>query len=530
MVLSTLTLKHDYWEAVDLNEGDLERIYDHLLEIETPMTPEELAMVFIDHRLMNEKKAAEQKQSEGGKPYLPKEEYQEGDKIAFPSLDWKSGIVTGIRDPKSYDDRVYKVVEVEFPDGEQREFASGLSEHALNEPVDMGEGDPLLNPDFVMESFGETITEKIVATLEANEDFVYIAGRWFPRALLIDVNIGNLNLAEAVLDMAGGGPLATGAILAEVGLPEGINPNLAGFSLDLALQDDQRFDEVGAVGEVSWFLKRLEPEEVQQTPIFLRYHPVDYDRGVLSEQMLALEQRLDDELSEALGGVEPVGSSVSLPIIFPHWRSGTLPLSSRLEQFFPTAYESPRVRFLLVDGDTGEKFPGWVVRNHKYVYGLRDWYLEKGVMPGSMIKLEKGKNPGEVIVSTEPHISAKEWVRTALVGADGGVVYAMLKQPVSTTFEDWMMISMPSTDTSPLDHAWEERVKTPLPFEQVVVETLKELAKLNPQAHVHAAELYSAVNVVYRCPPGPILAVLNSRPWFDHVGDLHFRYKESTGE
>jgi len=53
------------------------------------------------------------------------------------------------------------------------------------------------------------------------------------------------------------------------------------------------------------------------------------------------------------------------------------------------------------------------------------------------------------------------------------------------------------------------------------------LAKINPQSHVHVAELYSAVNVVYRCPPGPIMSLLLSRPWFIHVGDLHFRYSDS---
>lgn len=530
MVLTTLSLKNDYWETVDLAEADLERIYDHLLEIETPLTPKELSMVLINHRIEREKKAAEIKQSEGGKPYLPKEIYQEGDKIAFPNLDWKSGIVTNVRDPKTYDDRVYKVVEVEFPDGEKREYASGLEDHALNEPVDLDEGDPMLNPDMVYAEYGEVVSSKLVDALHKNDDFVYIAGRWFPRALLVDVNVGNLNLAEAVLDMAGGGPLATLEILSQVGMPEGVNPNLAIFSLDLAMQEDHRFDEVGAVGEVSWYLKRLEPSEVQAPPIFLRRNQIDYDRDVLTAEMVALENRLDDELSDEDGEeISPVGDTVSVPLIFPHWRSGTLPLSSRLEQFFPTAYESPRVRFLLVDGETGEKFPGWVVRNEKYVFGLGDWYLEKGAMPGSIITLSKGKNPGEVIVRTEPHISAKEWVRTALIGADGGVVYAMLKQPVSTTFEDWMMIAMPA-DTEALDLVWEKRAKSPLPFEQVVVETLKELAKLNPQAHVHAAELYSAVNVIYRCPPGPILSVLVSRPWFDHVGDLHFRYKESTGE
>jgi hypothetical protein len=53
------------------------------------------------------------------------------------------------------------------------------------------------------------------------------------------------------------------------------------------------------------------------------------------------------------------------------------------------------------------------------------------------------------------------------------------------------------------------------------------LAKLNPQSHVHASELYTAVNIIRRCPPGPILALLASRPWFIHVGDLHYRFDDS---
>jgi hypothetical protein len=65
------------------------------------------------------------------------------------------------------------------------------------------------------------------------------------------------------------------------------------------------------------------------------------------------------------------------------------------------------------------------------------------------------------------------------------------------------------------------------PFERVVGNMVRELAKLNPQSHVHASELYAAVNVVRRCPPGPILALLASRPWFLHVGDLHYRFSDS---
>jgi len=526
MVLASLTLKNDYWETIDLQDEDVEEIYHHLLEIETPLTVQELVSVLVENRLERERVAAEKKSSEGGKPYLPKELFEVGEKVVFPHLEWQSGVVANIRDARDYSEAGYKVIEVDFESGEKREFASGLENHSLNILPTVDENDPLLSPLAVAETFGDAIGERIKEVLESNDDFVYIAGRWFPRALLVEVNVGNLNLAEAVLDMEKGGPMATPQILAQVDLPEGVNKKLAEFSLDLALQEDKRFDEVGSAGEVAWFLKRMEPEDVQRTPLFLRYNPIEFSTDELDDQMKALEQRLDDELTPGLVGKDYSDKEASVTLIFPHWRAGTLPLTPKLSRLFPSAYESPRVQFKLIDGETGKVFPGWVVLMEKYVYGLREWYLDKGIMPGGKIKLKRGKNPGEVVVSTEPHRSAKEWVRTALVGADGGVIYAMLKQPVSTTYDDWMMITMPA-DTSALDQAWKARAKSPLPFEQVVVDTLRDLAKLNPQSHVHAAELYSAVNVVYRCPPGPILGLLSSRPWFDHVGDLHFRYDDS---
>ena len=265
-----------------------------------------------------------------------------------------------------------------------------------------------------------------------------------------------------------------------------------------------------------------------RTPIYLLYKQQDYDRSLLDEQMIELEKRLDDEhspLEEEVGDV----MSKEVSLIYPHWRVGSVPLTPKLARLFPTAYESPRVRFMLVDGQSGDKFPGWVARLERYVYGLRQWYLDRGVMPGSKVILRRGKKPGEVIVDTAPHRAAKEWLRTALIGADGGVVYATLKQTVETAFDDWMMVFMPS-DTTALDQAWQERQKNPPPFEQVVADTLRELAKLNPQSHVHVAELYSAVNLVFRCPPGPIMALLSSRPWFTHVGDLHFRFDNSEVE
>lgn len=528
MSVAIFTVNKEYWEGFELIDEDIEFIYTHLLELEIPLSPDEILTGLIADRLEREKSQAEDQQKGAGVIYLPKEEYAVGDKVIFPTLNFQAAEVKTVRPANSLGEEKFSVIEVEFEGGEVREFAAGLEDHFLNIPPELDATDPMMNPAIVLRDFGKHLEGALVEELQTHDDFVHIAGRWFPSALLMDVNAGHLNLAEAILDMSGGGPLPTSELVDQVGLPEGDNAKLSEFSLDLALQEDERFDEVGPEGEIAWYLKRLEPDDVLTPPIYLRYTEIDYDRADLDEQMLAFEKQADDELSslsqedfedEAL-------EETDVTLIFPHWRAGTLPLSARIQHLFPTAYEAPRILFTLVDGNTGEKFPGWVVRLDKYISGLREWYLSRGVMPGTKLHLRKGENPGEVILTVDSHRSNKEWVRTALIGSDGGVVYAMLKQQVSTAFEDRMMVYMPG-ETQPLDETWKAREKSNQPFEQVVADCLRELAKLNPQMHVHAEELYSAVNVVYRCPPAPLLALLTSRTWFTHVGDMHFRFDDS---
>lgn len=520
------TISEDYWENLEFNQDDLEFLNSHLLEIETPLSPQDLISVLISDRIRREVSLAEKQQSSGNRTYLPKESYSVDEKLVFPALEWRSGAVKEIRPATELNNASFEVISVEFDGGDRREFAMGLDQHVLNNPTEDESSDPLLNPQAVFGNYSDALMEKLTLTLTGNDDFVYIAGRWFPKALIVEVNAGNLNLAEAVLDMAEGKPLPTSEFLDHVGLPEGINSHLAEFSLDLALQQDDRFDEVGSEGEVAWFLKRNEPEEVLNTPLYLRYDEIDYDRDKFTQEMLDLEQYADDELSPG-GLVSTKKDNVEVRLIFPHWISGTLPLTPHISRLFPTAYEAPRIRFILIDDDTGEKFPGWVVRNGRYIYGLGEWYRSRSLMPGSYVHVRRGENSGEVIIKSDSHRSNKEWVRTALVGVDGGIVYALLKQSVSAKFDERMMIYLPA-DISALEKLWEKADSPPL--EEIVVDTLRELAKLNPQSHVHATELYSAVNARMRTPPGPILALLASRPWFSHVGDLHYRIDEGKSE
>jgi hypothetical protein len=56
--------------------------------------------------------------------------------------------------------------------------------------------DPLLDPAYVLKKYGKILSVRLLDLLESNPDIVQIAGRWFPRALLVDINLGHLNLLK----------------------------------------------------------------------------------------------------------------------------------------------------------------------------------------------------------------------------------------------------------------------------------------------------------------------------------------------
>jgi hypothetical protein len=509
-----------YWENLQINRQDVEFLHTYLFEHETPLTAHELVAIFVKERARLEQQAEQARRQAGGKTYLPKNPYLVGDDLVFPALNWKHGRVISARAGQNPEIGAFEVMTVQLEDGSERLFASNLTLHPLND-----QADPVqhlgFDTDAVLAEHGNAIEKKLETAFQADDDLVRIAGRWFPRALLVDVNVGHLNLAEAVLDMSGGEPLPTSALAKDVSLPEGVNPKLAEFSLNLALQNDDRFDEVGPAGQVLWCLRRLEPDGVREIPNWLRYQEMKYDQGALTPQMIALEKQLDDEVSRVDSSTTGDVKEATVSLIFPHLRAGTLPLSSRILSLFPTAYESPRVRFTLVDGKTRQKMPGWVVREHGYVFGLREWYKTNDLIPGSLVTIKRSANPGEVIIEVQPY-KVKDWVRTAIIGADGGIVFAMLKQAISVAFNDRMVFAIPSPDA--VDQFWAQEQKRS--FEQLAVSMIRELSKLTPQGHVHAQELYSAINIIRRVPPAPLFAMLATKPEIVHVGDLHFRLSE----
>lgn len=516
----SLKLPTEYWSNFTVLQRDIEFLQNYLFETETPMTTQELTAVLVEECLRIERENQRREQLASGDFYLPKERYRVGQKLVFPSLAMKKGEVKSVRPGNNPEIGDFDVITVQFEDGSTRLFAAGLAEHKLNHPI-VETFEPETDPQSILAQYGEEIARKLDLALEADDSLVRIAGAWFPKALLLDINTGHLNLAEAVLEMNGGEPMTTAALMEQIELPRASNPKLTEFSMNYALQEDGRFDEVGPTGEVLWCLRRLEPEEVQNVPPVLRYIPVDYDRSLLTRQMLALEAQLDDELSET-DQKPPKADEVTITLTYPHWRAGTLPVSLRARPFFPTAIESPRIRFTLVDGKTGEQIPAWVVREYGYVSGLRKWYEKNRLIPGAYIVVRRSKTPGQVVVEAKTHRPNRDWVRTVLAGSDGGLVFALLKHEIACEYNERMAIVVPSVDA--VDAAFNQ--KSRLPLDKLVREMMQKLAGLTPQGHVHAEELYSAVNILRRVPPAPLLATLAASRDFIHVGDLHYRLAE----
>jgi len=520
-----LKINDAYWENFTINDEDLEYLFSFLFENEKPLEIEKLVEALINFRIAKEIKLDQEKQAKRGTSYLPKDTHHVGQELVFPALDWKGGKVLSIRAGINPAYSPFNVIKVALDDDTVLEFASGLEDHTLNDPYPINPSESESDEQKIIDEFGDKINKKLNIELIKNKELAKLGEQWFPKSMLIDFSQGHLNLAEAVLDMQLGGPIDTDKLLQEIDVDIKENPELIEFSFNYALQEDPRFDEVGTKGIFSWFLHRLEPEEVRNTPIYLRYLKEIDEPFELEQPDHDLIATIDDELISL--NLESYQDNVksSFALNFPHLQVGSIPLTPGIASIFPSAYESNRVKILLIDKDTNQEISCWVVRPNKYVFGLQKWYQDKELMSGSIINLEKSDDPGVVYIQAQKRRSNREWIKTVLVGADGGIVIALLKQAVSAGFAERLAISVP--DPSAIEEIWKERVLKPKSLKSDIYKMMQELSKLNQQRHVHFLELYAAINIIRRCPPEPILHLLNKQQEFTHVGDYYYHLTET---
>lgn len=521
---------HHWARNFTVDQQDIDYLTGLLLERETPLNSEELARALIEQRLQEEATRLRERYKDAHL-YNPAQRYEIGQKLIFPQFEFETGTVVNIRDGNNPDYGNFRVIAVEFDDEDMnapnkaREFAAELTTaHELSSDDDdnssLGMGD--FSTDDVMKSAGKTVIAGLDAGLKASDDLIYMARKWFPRDLLMDVNIGHLNLAEAVLDIAGGGPLTTEDILDQIGGLGNAPPALQTFSLNYSLNNDSRFDEVGPTGEVLWHLTRLEPPEVRQTPALLRYTAIEYDRTLLAAEMNALEVEIGDEFST----LPPLPSDTDeqvITLIYPHRRLGTLPLSTRTETVFPTARQTPRVWFTLVDGQDGEEFPAWAVRSDRYVFGLAKFYRKHKLPIGAYVSVKPHEEAGKIIVNFRAYRPRTEWIRL-IVPKPEGLTFENQKRAIGAEYDELMILG--AEDLAGVDAASQAAQQQKKSLVSILKSIMPSLGGLTPQGTVHAKTLYSAVNVLRRCPPGPIFATLVANPDFQNMGGQYWKLSD----
>ena len=520
-----------YWQnEFTTSHEDLEFVYSLLIETGAPLTTTQIAQALIEQRLdseINQIRANLRR----GKAYQPKGVYKVGDGLVFPSLDVSFGTVVGARPGYNPEYSDFTVIEVHL-EGESatREFASGLTAaHKLNfgdSPESVLADLVSMSSEEVFASYGPLIEQRLATNLQNAHslDFVQFGNLWYLKGLLADVHIGHRNVVEAILDV-NGAPLAPEAILEQVDLPPEISATAQLFSMNYALQQDERFDDVGTDEQVLWSLRRLQPPEAQFPPRRLLASLDSYDRSVLTEDLLRLERELDDELSR----IEWTRSEVldlhtaSLLLTYPHFRTGTLPLTNRMKQIFPKG-STQHTRVTLIDGQSGDQIPGWVSHTHGYVCGLDGWYANNNLMVGSYITLEKTDDPFKVLINYIPKREKREWIRVAK--SDGSkLLFEMKKQPCKCEYDELLVVG--EDGTKEIDGLWIRSEVDGIAIAAILRDVFLELAKLSPQGTVHAKTLYSAANVVRRCPPGLVFAALAENPSFEPVGDGYWLYNEA---
>ena len=515
----------EYWQEFSLTPTDTEFLRNRLLDAERPLTTRELAQALVTERCRREEADLRAELARGA-IYQPKKRFAVGDKLLFPALEFRLGEVIDLRPGENPEHGEFDVVTVDFgPNRRQRSFAAGLSgPHKLNaDASDLLIAGDLISPEKLLATTASAVPASLAAQLGAQPDFATFEDRWLHRDLLAEIHVGHLNIAEAVIEMRGV-PVDTRTLVKELDLPTEIKPEVLAFSLQSALRADGRFDQVGPGDARQWYLSRLEPAEALRVPEALRYQTVSVDLALVPSDLIQIAVELDDEWSDQAldesADVRAGLTTTTLLLTYPHLVAGTLPLNRHASAIFPKGH-GERTAVTLIDGRWGNRFQAWVNHAGRYVAGLRPWFEKHKLPAGAFITLERRDDSGEIVVDFRPKRMRREWTRFAQPADGSRLDIQLRKQEVACEYDELIIIG---------DDRNEEILKlrsTPAyshaSLDDLVFEVFTDLAGLSQTGSVHAKTIYSAVNVLRRCPPEPVFAALADHPKLEAAGGGTFR-------
>jgi len=269
-VIQRMTQTDTYWlDEFEFSGDDIAGVYELILDSGKQQSDSDLAIAVIEKHCRSEELTIQAELTKGD-AYQPMDRYEVGQQIVFPALELAVGTVVAKREGHNPEYGAFDVIRVEF-DGQQasREFASGLAgDHKLNRregEVDVWTSGEVRTPAEMYDRVGSAVRQKLARALRDHAEFVRIGDNWFLRELLVDVHPGQLNIAEALIEVRGM-PLPTVELIPDLDMPAEVPSDVLALSLNIALAADGRFDNVGDSGRDIWYLNRLTPEDVTSPP------------------------------------------------------------------------------------------------------------------------------------------------------------------------------------------------------------------------------------------------------------------------
>ncbi len=146
----------------------------------------------------------------------------------------------------------------------------------------------------------------------------------------------------------------------------------------------------------------------------------------------------------------------------------------------------------LIDGQTNEEMRGWVVREHRYVYGLADFYRRHRLPVGAYITVRAPmirRASLSIFRATARIPNGYGW----LCPVDKRLTFENHKRAIGAEYDELM--SLGADDLKGVDALWMPTDRPTQDLADTMRDMMIELARLTPQRTVHAKTLYSAVNV-----------------------------------
>ena len=540
------TQTETFWrDEYQVSEVDLDLIAGLVLDTGTPQRVDTMASSIILRRLCQEKKIVTQQASQG-QVYRPSDSYEAGQQLVFSALDFVVGRVVDVRPGHNPKYGAFDVIRVALEpspletgtaggaQAAEREFAASYDHpHPLNRPVEelLSGGGGEMSEAEVVKRFEHYVASKLEAALEAHKDFVWFNSSWFLAALLPEIHIGYLNLAEAVIYEAGH-PLAAREMLGELDLETTSSVDAQLFALNHALGEDERFDNVSLAEEPVWYLRALQPEAAFHTPAVLKEAFRAVGGEYLGLTMLDMIDELGDELDDVETMMTREMSGIHFVVNFPHLYAGSMPatlqfLRAHVLRTHPEVRTLPPVsgrRFpmTMIDARTEQRFEVWALPKEHYVCGLGDWYASAGMCVGGQVSIRATDEPLTFSISMTPTRSRRsEWVRSASA-VEGRLVLQMQRTTIAVRCDRNVFVDV--SDREAIAHLMAQTEEAQVPLRTLVRAAFEELAKLSSGGVVHAKSIYSIINLMRRTGAVSVFAELTRNACFDPVGDGFWAY------